>query len=352
MPRPLMYLCLVAISCATAGKTSLQAETKDSVPASSREIFAKNTSGFPEGADKEFPQFKEFVSEAFKVMVWSKDFSRGNALAVEIEITNSNLCKIGNPPINLKMDDRDVVLREGAGVYYALFANSPDSRKKKNSITIFCNGKDGVKISESIPIVQKIYPVSVSKLDVKNFSDKSEPMTKETIEFIEKSQQKKLKAFISANENLMSGYFRYPRDEHKITSPFYIKRVYERYKVFKGKKKKLKGRESYHGGTDLKGQEGAPIFAIADGVVNLAERLFYEGNIVILDHGHGVLSGYMHQSELLVKQGDRVKAGQQIGKSGMTGMVTGPHLHIFLSVNGVKADALSLINLPIRMKIN
>ncbi|MCX7632207.1 MAG: M23 family metallopeptidase [Turneriella sp.] len=161
-----------------------------------------------------------------------------------------------------------------------------------------------------------------------------------------------MKALVSTAENLLTGEFRYPRDEHKITSPFFIKRVYERFKIVHGKKKKLPGRISYHGGTDLKGLTGAPVFAIADGIVNLADHLYYEGNIVIIDHGNGVISGYMHQSELLVKTGDRVKAGQLIGRTGDTGMVTGPHLHIFLYIHGVKTDPLSLLHLPVEPALN
>ena len=65
---------------------------------------------------------------------------------------------------------------------------------------------------------------------------------------------------------------------------------------------------------------------------------------------NGIISGYLHQSELLVKEGDRVVAGQLIGRTGNTGMVTGPHLHIFLSIHGTKADPLSLLSLPIRAR--
>jgi murein DD-endopeptidase MepM/ murein hydrolase activator NlpD len=56
----------------------------------------------------------------------------------------------------------------------------------------------------------------------------------------------------------------------------------------------------------------------------------------------------MHQSELIVKNGERVKAGQLLGKTGATGMVQGPHLHIFLNIHGVKVDPLSLLALPLR----
>jgi murein DD-endopeptidase MepM/ murein hydrolase activator NlpD len=72
----------------------------------------------------------------------------------------------------------------------------------------------------------------------------------------------------------------------------------------------------------------------------MAQALVVRGNVVILDHGLGVHSGYYHLSEILVKKGDAVKKGQLIGKMGATGRVTGPHLHWDLVVNGFNVDAL------------
>lgn len=299
-----------------------------------------NIRTFPEGADRKLPQAKKIISGGVTLTAWSKDFARGHAVLLEfspLELLHG---------VELIINDRPLALNRSETGYFALYANSPDSKRKENRIVL---RRAGAAVAEfTLPVVQKEYPVSVSQLTVNKFSNQSKPMTQETLDFIEDSRKKKLKAMVSSQPNLLTGEFRYPRDEHKITSPFFIKRVYERFKLVKGKKKKLPGRVSYHGGTDLKGQVGAPIFAIADGVVNLADHLYYEGNIVIIDHGNGVLSGYMHQSEILVKTGEKVKAGQMIGRSGDTGMVTGPHLHIFLLIHGVKVDPLSLLVLPVR----
>jgi murein DD-endopeptidase MepM/ murein hydrolase activator NlpD len=301
---------------------------------------AQNVQTFPQGADKEMPQLKRFVAGDVTLNAWSRDFARGSAILLEFE-SAENLAQA-----ELLVNDRPLALSRSETGVFALFANSPDSRLKQNRVVLKRPGAAPAEFT--VPVVRKEYPVAVSKMTVNKFSNQSKPMSQETINFIEEGRKKKLRALVSSQGNLLTGDFRYPRDEHKITSPFFIKRVYERFKLVKGKKKKLPGKTSYHGGTDLKGQKGAPIFAIADGVVNLAEPLYYEGNIVIIDHGNGVISGYMHQSELLVKQGEKVKAGQLIGRSGDTGMVTGPHLHIFLLIHGIKADPLSLLTLPVR----
>lgn len=87
---------------------------------------------------------------------------------------------------------------------------------------------------------------------------------------------------------------------------------------------------SYHSGIDITtGKSGSPFVAPADGVVTLvAEKPFtLEGNLLMIDHGMGLNSAFLHCSQILVKEGDHVKQGQVIGKIGMTGRATGPHLH-------------------------
>ncbi len=96
----------------------------------------------------------------------------------------------------------------------------------------------------------------------------------------------------------------------------------------------------FHTGLDYCGQIGDPIYAAAAGVVVFAGPLTVRGNATMIDHGHGVFTAYMHQSELLVKPGDRVEQGQLIGKVGNTGRVEGPHLHFEVLVGGVQVNPL------------
>jgi murein DD-endopeptidase MepM/ murein hydrolase activator NlpD len=102
--------------------------------------------------------------------------------------------------------------------------------------------------------------------------------------------------------------------------------------------------DSFHSGLDFCGGTGLPIYAPADGTVVFAGPLTVRGNATIIDHGWGVYSGYWHQSEILVKVGDQVKKGQQIGVVGGTGRVTGPHLHWEILVNGVQVNPLDWLN--------
>ena len=82
-----------------------------------------------------------------------------------------------------------------------------------------------------------------------------------------------------------------------------------------------------HYGLDLAASTGTPIHAPAPGLVVLAEPdLHYEGGLTLIDHGQGLVAGYLHQSRQFVRRGERVERGQEIGLVGMTGRATGPHL--------------------------
>ena len=86
---------------------------------------------------------------------------------------------------------------------------------------------------------------------------------------------------------------------------------------------------SPHSGVDVAGGVGAPVVAPADGVVTLAASSPFtlEGNLLIIDHGMGLDSAFLHLSKILVKKGDVIRQGQPIGEIGATGRVSGPHLH-------------------------
>lgn len=93
------------------------------------------------------------------------------------------------------------------------------------------------------------------------------------------------------------------------------------------------GRE-FHKGLDIAGRAGTPIYAPADGEVIYSTQKRALGNAVRLRHGYGIETVYGHMQEALVKTGETVKRGQQIGFMGSTGRSTGPHLHYAVVVNG------------------
>ena len=105
--------------------------------------------------------------------------------------------------------------------------------------------------------------------------------------------------------------------------------------------------QSPHFGLDYRVHTGTPVAAMNQGTVLLARFLYYEGNFVVIDHGQGLLTLYLHLSELKVKEGDSVKLGQEIGLSGGTGRATGPHLHVAVRWQGTYLDPARLLQMPL-----
>jgi murein DD-endopeptidase MepM/ murein hydrolase activator NlpD len=105
--------------------------------------------------------------------------------------------------------------------------------------------------------------------------------------------------------------------------------------------------QSVHQGLDYAVPEGTPVAALNSGTVLLAQPLFFEGNCVVLDHGQGLLTLYMHLSKIEVKEGEHVTGGQKIGVSGGTGRATGPHLHVAVRWEGVYLNPAILLGLQL-----
>lgn len=101
---------------------------------------------------------------------------------------------------------------------------------------------------------------------------------------------------------------------------------------------------AYHSGVDIAGGAGAPVTAPADGVVVLAadKPFTLEGNLLMIDHGMGLNSAFLHLSRIDVREGDRVKKGQLIGAIGSSGRATGPHLHWAMKWRSARIDPMAL----------
>jgi len=103
-----------------------------------------------------------------------------------------------------------------------------------------------------------------------------------------------------------------------------------------------------HNGEDIGAPVGTDVAVTNDGVVRLTVEHFFSGKGIFVDHGLGFYSMYFHLSEISVKDGEVVRAGQIIGKVGATGRATGPHLHWGVKLNGARVNPYALLDLPFK----
>jgi murein DD-endopeptidase MepM/ murein hydrolase activator NlpD len=194
-------------------------------------------------------------------------------------------------------------------------------------------GKDlskKITFSRTFTVTGGKYPKIQAKLNVESkFTEPSPEQQKQ----IEEGQQIK-KDYLNrvTPEREWSGSFAAPAEAA-------ISDVFGSERIFNGKT------SSPHLGLDFRVPTGTPVAAMNDGTVLLARPMFFEGNFVVIDHGQGLLTLYLHLSEFKVKEGDQVKRGQIVGLSGGTGRATGPHLHVAVRWQGTYLDPASLMRL-------
>ena len=116
------------------------------------------------------------------------------------------------------------------------------------------------------------------------------------------------------------------------------------YSYFGYRTSPITGKREYHSGIDIGGAYGADIVASLAGTVTKATYSSMNGNYIVIDHGNGVTTHYLHASKLLVSVGDYVRQGQVIMKCGSTGWSTGPHLHFTIRINGALVDPCDYVS--------
>jgi murein DD-endopeptidase MepM/ murein hydrolase activator NlpD len=103
------------------------------------------------------------------------------------------------------------------------------------------------------------------------------------------------------------------------------------------------GRRELHKGIDIANRKGTDILATADGVVSFSGKNGSMGRMIVIDHGHGIITRFAHLDSSLKKKGDSVKRGEIIAKMGNSGRSTGPHLHYEVHRNGVPVNPANFI---------
>lgn len=210
----------------------------------------------------------------------------------------------------------------------AYLAESYFSKRKKYACKLFLNIRGQKFIQKAFDVRVTPYPYKKERLHV----DKKRV-------FLSKEDLERVK-----NERIILGriykssfkrpYFRNnfikPLNSY-ITSPYGVKRLFNNKK------------QSRHLGIDFRAKPGVPVPCTNGGRVVLAKDLFFSGNTVIIDHGLNIFSTYAHLSKIMTVEGEFVPQGAIIGLSGMSGRVSGPHLHWGVRIHGKQINGFSLI---------
>ncbi|MEX2090525.1 MAG: M23 family metallopeptidase [Candidatus Paceibacterota bacterium] len=148
-------------------------------------------------------------------------------------------------------------------------------------------------------------------------------------------------ALAEAKSDFTEGHFIEPLERIEVTDQFGTQRLYGTYNS-RTKKITVQNKIS-HGGVDLRARSPLPVMAINSGKVLLVHNFSLpgtEGKMIVIDHGSGILSLYLHLSQFRIKNGDTVKKGQVIAMTGATPRGTAPHLHLMIKVHGTNVDPL------------
>lgn len=164
--------------------------------------------------------------------------------------------------------------------------------------------------------------------------DETVMLKTENLERVKREDEKLHSIFETISDNFRDGSFIMPAGNDLSTS-FGTKRIMNKKLV------------SVHKGLDIKGREGEEVRASNNGKVVLTEELFFGGNTVIIDHGQGIYTIYMHLSDYKVKSADIVSKGDIIGLVGSSGRSTGSHLHFGVKVMNISVNPVSLIKLAL-----
>ncbi len=201
------------------------------------------------------------------------------------------------------------------------------------------SGKVTLKIQNGENIKEQTYPVAARDWDIQRIEGL--PANKVT------PNDKELKRIRAENKLIKAAR---DRDTAEILGDLFGENAFVwpaqgRISGIFGSQRILNGEpRSPHKGVDVAAPTGTPVVATADGMVSLTHQdMFYMGKTVMIDHGFGLSSIYIHLDSIAVEQGQKVAQGEELGTIGMTGRATGPHLHWGMSWYHVAIDPATLV---------
>ena len=204
-------------------------------------------------------------------------------------------------------------------------------KEKVGKYNLFIDFPEGKFLRKEIKIVEREFPVT-ELLVTKELEEKGFTLSK-IKEKVEKENEEIFRILqIFTPIPYFQESFIYPLEKIRVVGDF-------------GNIRKSGKITIQHLGVDLEAATGTPVYAINDGIVRFSKELTNYGKTIIIDHGMGIFSLYLHLSELKVFENQKVKRGEIIGLSGNTGYSISPHLHFSVKINGESVDPLRFIDI-------
>ncbi|HDZ62678.1 MAG TPA: M23 family metallopeptidase [Nitrospirae bacterium] len=258
---------------------------------------------------------------AFEAEVVPLEIDPGDSFMVKV----TGLYDSGDPEAVL--DNRTLYFsRCGRGCYVAVSAIGLDTKAGKYDIRLSAG-----ELNATLELIVRDanFPtINLTLPDNKVF------LNPEDLKRAQKEAEKLKSIWKKISERLWAGNFVLPI-ENETSTAFGTKRIMNEKKT------------SIHKGVDFRGKKGEPVKAFNNGKVVIADDLFFGGNTLILDHGQGIFSIYMHLSKINVSPEDMVSKGDVVGFVGSSGRATGPHLHFGVKVQEINSNPMSFMKLDL-----
>lgn len=196
--------------------------------------------------------------------------------------------------------------------------------------TVYAELIDGTILTKEITILPR--PKISAPVGIPEKLGGNTPQSAQKLVTTLEDEAQTLRSVRTSPLKLWSGDFIYPVQDVYITDDYGYSRHTGAYVIS-------------HKGTDFRAAEGTSVYAMNRGIVRLVREFRNYGKTVVIDHGQGLMTLYLHLSEFNVREGDIVNKGEIIAKSGSTGYANGAHLHLSIKINTVSIDPIKLLEL-------
>ena len=260
-------------------------------------------------------------SGGFKLEVLPSEINPGDAFVVKI--TGVNTSRL---PAAFLNDNALYFGTCGKGCFIAVGAVEIETKPGLHTIKVIVDDEEK---KANLSVKRASFPeISLMLPEEKVF------LSPENLKRVDMEEEKLKSIWPMVSDKLWDGSFSTPL-ENSVSTAFGTKRIINEKKI------------SVHRGLDITGQEGEDVKAANRGRVVLTEELFFGGNTVIIDHGYGIYTIYMHLSKFNVKVDNIVSKGEVIGFVGSSGRTSGPHLHFGVKISNISANPISLLQLKL-----